>query len=89
MKLPEDPRIKVARRGLVVAWVYYAVYLLFYMGFSYTLGIEPYVLGLPRWVAIGNLMVPFMFVVMLIFVVENLIPDVPLTDEERKEEDEE
>ncbi len=88
MKMPEDPRVKVARRGLLVAWLYYAVYLLFYMGLSYTLGIKPYVLGLPRWVTIGNLLVPFMFVVMLIFVAEKFIPDVPLTDEGREEEDE-
>lgn len=88
MKFPEDPRVKVARRGLLVAWLYYAVYLLFYMGLSYTLGIKPYVMGLPRWVTIGNLLVPFMFVVMLIFVAEKFIPDVPLTDEGREEEDE-
>jgi len=43
---------------------------------------------LPRWVTFGNLLVPFLFVVMLIFVAEKLIPDVPLTDEEKEEEDE-
>jgi len=88
MKFSEDPRIRVARRGLAVAWIYFALYLLVYMGLSYTLGIEPYVLGLPRWVTFGNLLVPFLFVVMLIFVAEKLIPDVPLTDEEKEEEDE-
>lgn len=88
MKFVEDPRIKVARRALAVAWIYFAVYLLIYMGLSYTLGIEPHVLGLPRWVTFGNLFVPFLFVVLLIFVAEKLIPDVPLTDEEKKEEDE-
>lgn len=89
MKFSEDPRIKVARQGLAVAWIYFTLYLLIYMGLSYTLGIEPYVLGLPRWVTFGNLLVPFLFVVILIFVAEKLIPDVPLTDEEKEEENEE
>jgi uncharacterized membrane protein YhdT len=88
MKFDEDPRIKVARRGLAVAWIYFAVYLLAYLGLSYTLGNEPYVLGLPRWVTFGNLFTPFLFVVMLIFVAEKLIPDVPLSDDEEDGEDE-
>lgn len=57
------------------------------MGLSYCLGIEPYTLGLPRWVAVGNLFVPFLFVLGLIFVVEKFIPDVPLTDREKEEEE--
>ena len=88
MKFVEDPRIKVARRGLAVAWIYFAVYLLVYLGLSYTLGSVPYVLGLPRWVTYVNLFTPFLFVVMLIFVAEKLIPDVPLSDEEEDGEDE-
>lgn len=87
MKFLEDPRVKIARRGLLVAWLYYAVYLLFYMGLSYTLSIKPYLLGLPRWVTVGNIIIPFVFVVMLIFVAEKFIPDVPLTDKGREEED--
>jgi uncharacterized membrane protein YhdT len=88
MKFVEDPRIKVARRGLAVAWIYFAVYLLAYLGLSYTLGSDPYVLGLPRWVTFGNLFTPFLFVVLLIFVAEKLIPDVPLEDEEDDEKEE-
>jgi uncharacterized membrane protein YhdT len=89
MKFVEDPRIKVARRGLAIAWIYFAIYLLIYLGLSYSLGIVPYVLGLPRWVTFGNLFTPFLFVVMLIFVVEKLIPDVPLADEEEEAEEDE
>ncbi len=88
MKFVEDPRIKVARRGLAVAWIYFTVYLLVYLGLSYTLGSVPYVLGLPRWVTFGNLFTPLLFVVMLIFIAEKLIPDVPLSDEEEDGEDE-
>ena len=58
MKFIEDPRIKVARRGLVIAWIFFAFYLVVILVLSYALGIKPYVLGLPRWVAIGNLLVP-------------------------------
>lgn len=88
MKFVEDPRIKAARRVFAIAWIFFAVYLLIYLGLSYCLGSEPYVLGLPRWVTFGNLFTPFLFVIMLIFVAEKLIPDVPLEDEEEDEEDE-
>jgi uncharacterized membrane protein YhdT len=87
MKFIEDPRIKAARRSLLVAWVFFALYLIVYMGLSYTLGIKPYVLGLPFWVAVGNLFIPFLFVLGLIFVVEIFIPDVPLTDQETEEKE--
>jgi len=54
---------------------------------SYLLGIKPYLWGLPRWVAIGNIAVPVVFVIMLIFVVEKFIPDIPLTDDKEKPEE--
>jgi len=53
MDFKEDPRLKIARKCLALGWIYFAVYLLFYMGSSYILGIKPYIFGLPRWVAIG------------------------------------
>ncbi len=87
MEFREDSRIRVARRALLISWAYFALYLFFYMGSSYTLGIKPYVFGLPRWVSIGNLFFPFLFVVMLIFVAEKFIPDVPLTDDEKEDEE--
>lgn len=87
MGFKEDPRIKVARRILVISWVYFALYLLLYMGSSYILGIKPYVLGLPRWVAIGNLIIPLLFVLGLIFVAEKFIPDIPLSDDETEKEE--
>ena len=86
MEIQEDPRIKVARRCLALAWIYFFLYLAAIMISSYFLGIKPYLWGLPRWVAVGNIVVPILFVVMLIFVVEKAIPDIPLTDEESKED---
>ena len=88
MKFIEDPRIKIGRKSLSLAWLYYTVYLIVIMGLSYILGTKPYVLGLPRWVAIGNIVVPVAFVVLLIFVVEKFMPDIPLTDDEESGEKE-
>ena len=86
MKFIEDPRIKVGRKSLVLAWLYFFIYLIVIMGSSYLLGIKPYLWGLPRWVAIGNIVVPIVFVIMLIFVVEKFIPDISLTDDEEEQE---
>lgn len=88
MKFIEDPRVKISRRVLALAWLYFASYLGAIMGSSYLLGIRPYIWGLPRWVAIGNIMVPVVFVIVLIFVVERFIPDIPLTEDENSEREE-
>lgn len=85
MKFIEDPRIKVARKTLTLAWLFFAIYLLVIMVISYTLGLKPYIWGLPRWVTIGNIIVPIVFLAILVFVVEKLIPDIPLTDDEESE----
>jgi len=87
MKFVEDPRIKIGRKGLALSWLYFTIYLIVIMTLSYILGTKPYVFGLPRWVAIGNILVPVVFVILLIFVVERFIPDIPLTDEEDSEEE--
>ena len=87
MKFVEDPRMKVCRRGFAVAWVYYSIYVIVLLLSSYLLGTKPYVWGLPRWAAIGNIVVPVLFALLAIPVVEKLIPDVPLTDDP-KEDDE-
>ncbi|MBL7074428.1 DUF997 family protein [candidate division KSB1 bacterium] len=89
MKFVEDPRIREGRKTLALAWLYFFIYLIVIMGSSYFLGIKPYLWGLPRWVAIGNIVVPIVFVIMLIFVVEKFIPDIPLTDDEEESEEKE
>ncbi len=86
MKFVEDPRMKVGRKSLALAWIYFFIYLTAMMVLSYTLGVKPYLWGLPRWVAIGNVVIPIIFVVVLIFVVERFIPDIPLTNGEEKTE---
>ena len=88
MKFVEDSRIKISRKVLTLAWIYFAFYLLFIMGLSYLLGIRPYIWGLPRWVAIGNIVVPAVFVLLLILVAERFIPDVPLTEDGDSEREE-
>ncbi|HDZ26306.1 hypothetical protein LCGC14_1178050 [marine sediment metagenome] len=85
MKFIEDPRIKIARKTFALSWIYFTIYLLVIMGCSYFLGIKPYLMGLPRWVAIGNILVPIVFILALVFVIEKFIPDVPLTDDEDSE----
>ena len=85
MKFIEDPRIKVARKTLTLAWLFLAIYLLVIMVISYTLGIKPYLWGLPRWVTIGNIIIPIVFIILLVFVVEKFIPDIPLTDDKESE----
>ncbi|MDH4218098.1 MAG: YhdT family protein [Candidatus Aminicenantes bacterium] len=88
MKFIEDSRVKISRKIFTQAWIYYALYLLFIMGSSYLLGIRPYIWGLPRWVFIGNIIVPVVFVLLLIFLAERFIPDIPLTkDEDSKREE--
>ena len=84
MKFIEDPRIKVAKKTLALAWLYFTVFLVFIMGCSFLLGIKPFIWGLPAWVAIGNVVIPIVFVTVLILVIERFIPDIPLTDKEQQ-----
>ena len=88
MKFEEDSRIKIARRTLALSWIYFTIFLIFIMGASFLLDIEPLIWGLPAWVTIGNVVVPIVFVILLIFVIEKFIPDVPLTDELPEKEEE-
>lgn len=82
MKWAEDPRVKVSRRAFLLAWVFFGVYLGAVMAASYLLRIDLLFWGLPQWVTIGNVLLPALFVVLLIVVVEKFIPDVPLADDE-------
>jgi len=88
MKFEEDSRIKIARKTLVLSWLYFTVFLIFIMGCSFLIGIRPYIWGLPAWVAIGNIVVPIVFVIMLIFAIEKFVSDIPMTDDDQKSEEE-
>jgi len=85
MKQAEDPRIKVSRRVFLFAWIFFSAYLAAIMAASYLLGIKPRLWGLPHWVAIGNILLPVVFVLLLIIVVEKLIPDISLTDDKTEQ----
>ncbi len=83
MKLPEDPRVGVARRGLALAWTFYTVFLAAVLGVAAAAaGSDALLFGLPRWVALSCLVVPPVFVLALIPIVERGIPNIPLGDDE-------
>lgn len=82
MKLEQDPRIQVARRGLALAWTFYSLFLAAVLGVAAAAGNDPLWFGLPRWVALACFVVPAVFVAALIPIVEKLIPDIPLSDEQ-------
>lgn len=84
MKFIEDPRIKEAKKSFAVAWIFFSIFLAAIFLTSYLLGFEPLLWGLPLWVAVGNIIVPFVFVILLIFVAEKFLPDIPLTDDTQK-----
>ena len=85
MKFNEDPRVKEAKKICGISWLFYSVFLVFMMGISYAVGTTPYIFGLPRWVVLGNFVVPVVFVIALIIVAEKFIPDLPLEDKQEKE----
>lgn len=85
MQFEEDPRIKVARKGLVLSWTFYSVFLATLLGVAAAFGNEPLMFGLPRWVALSCLIVPVLFVVALVPIVEKLIPDISLSNEKEEE----
>lgn len=88
MDFKKDPRIKTARKILLIASSFFALYVIALLLCSYLLGHEPLLFGLPLWVAVGNLIVPVVFVVLLILIAEKMIPDISLTDEEEEEKNE-
>jgi uncharacterized membrane protein YhdT len=82
MQIEEDPRIRVARNGLALAWTFYSVFLAVAFGTAAAFGSRPLIFGLPRWVALSCIIVPAVFVVALIPIVERLLPDISLSDED-------
>jgi uncharacterized membrane protein YhdT len=82
MPFDEDPRVKVARRSLVLSWTYFAAFLAATMAVAASFASEPLLFGLPRWVASSCVILPAVFVAALVPIVEKLIPDIALSDEE-------
>lgn len=87
MKFVEDPRIGVGFKCFIFSWVYFGIYVLILMILSYHLGWEPSVLGLPRWIAIGNILFPIFSMIILVFAVGKFIPDIPLEDDDKENEE--
>lgn len=75
-------RIKVAKRGLWIAWLFSATYSAVALAFALGAGEQPLLLGLPRWVALACVIVPGVFVAALIPLIEKAIPNIGLTDED-------
>jgi uncharacterized membrane protein YhdT len=84
MQFEEDPRIKVARRGLVLAWTFFSVFLATTLGVADGFATEPLLFGLPRWLALSSIIVPALFVAALIPIVEMGIPDISLSDDDEE-----
>lgn len=76
----EDPRVRLARRGLAFSWTFYTLFLAATLAAAAICGDEPRWFGLPRWVAAACIAVPAGFVVALIPLVEKLLPSLPLSD---------
>lgn len=72
----EDPRIETARKLWAFSWVFYTCYVMALMGLSHGLGVFPLVWGLPRWIAMGHVLCPMLFVVLLIILIERLVPEI-------------
>lgn len=85
MKPHEDSKIRVSRRVFLLGWVFFSLYLAAVLAASYLLGLRSRLWGLPLWVAIGNIVLPAVFVILLIIVVEKLIPDVSLSDDPKEQ----
>jgi uncharacterized membrane protein YhdT len=75
-------RMKVAKRGLWIAWVFNAAYTAAALVFALGAGERPLLFGLPLWVTLSCVIVPGVFVAVLIPLIEKSIPNIGLTDED-------
>ncbi len=82
MSIEEDPRLRVARRAFALSWIFFTIFVAVNMVTALTLGNEPWLFGLPLWVAVSCILVPTAFVLLLIPLIEKLIPDISLDDDQ-------
>jgi uncharacterized membrane protein YhdT len=75
-------RMRIAKRGLWIAWIFNAAYTAIALAFALGAGERPLLFGLPRWVTLSCVIVPALFVAVLIPLIEKAIPNIPLSDEE-------
>ena len=89
MKVPWDPRLKIAKKSLILSWIFYTVFSAAVIFFGATLKIKPTILGLPAWAAVSIIFIPVGFVLLLIAIIDKLIPDISLEDDDHSRGDEE
>jgi len=77
-----EMRMRIARRGLWIAWVFNAAFTVVALAFALGAGERPLLFGLPRWVTLSCVIVPAIFVAVLIPLIEKAIPNIGLTDED-------
>ncbi len=77
-----EMRMRIARRGLWIAWVFNAVFTAVVLAFALGAGEQSLLFGLPRWVTLSCVIVPAVFVAALIPLIEKAIPNIGLTDED-------
>ena len=88
MKLIKDPRMKIAKRSLILSRIFYSMFSAAVIFFGATLKIKPYIFGLPAWAAVSIIFIPVGFVLLLIVIIDKLIPDISLEDEEPRGDEE-
>jgi len=75
-------RMKVARRGLWIAWGFNVLFTAVALALALGAGERPLIFGLPRWMALSCVIAPGVFAAALIPLIEWAIPNIPLSDRE-------
>lgn len=88
MKVIKDPRMKIAKKSLILSWIFYSVFSAAVIFFGASLKIKPYIFGLPAWAAVSIIFIPVGFVLLLIVIIDKLIPDISLEDDDSRGDEE-
>gem|GEM_PF-3599368 len=84
----KDPRMKIAKRSLLVSWIFYTMFSAAVIVSGAFLKIKPTIIGLPAWAAVSIVFIPVGFVLLLILIIDKLIPDISLEDETSRGDEE-
>ena len=88
MKMIKDPRMRIAKKSLIVSWIFYSVFSAAVIFFGAILKMKPYIFGLPAWAAVSIIFIPVGFVLLLIAIIDKFIPDISLEDEDSRGDEE-
>lgn len=75
----EDPRFKTCFKEAIISYIFYFAFVVAVVSSTHLLG-DDLVFGLPKWFFVGSIAVPIIFVLILIFLMEKVFEDMPLTD---------